>query len=137
MDGNNVINEFIKNDTNIIKGIKNLDNDSEVITWAIIKKYDTNNDNKYGRQIGVFIENTQKIIPEFLVDLELLIDKAKEHNLELIETNTFQKDFDLIKDNISDSKSLSRIEKDVIELDKDPIQKKFSFLNRYIIFKKI
>ena len=137
MDGASVINELQKNDDNIIKGVKNLDNDDEVITWAIIKRFVLNNDNKYGRQIGVFIENTQRVIPEYLVDLDLLIQKAKQFNLEFIESNTFQKDFDIIKNSITDYGNLSRIQKDILELDKDEIQKKFSFLNRYIIFKKI
>ena len=137
MDGTSVINELQKNDDNIIKGVKNLDNNDEVITWAIIKRFVLNNDNKYGRQIGVFIENTQRVIPEYLVDLDLLIQKAKQFNLEFIESNTFQKDFDIIKNSITDYGNLSRIQKDILELDKDEIQKKFSFLNRYIIFKKI
>jgi len=135
MDGDAVINEFINNNSDTIKGIKNIDN-NEIITWAIIKRFDINNENKYNRQIGVFIENTQRVIPEYLVDLDLLISKAKEFKLELIESNTFQKDFDIIKNNISDIENLSQIENDIIELDKDLVQKKFSFLNRYIIMKK-
>jgi hypothetical protein len=135
MDGNIIDKLFEKHDTNLIKGTKNLDTDVEVITWAITKNY-VNNDEKYGKQIGVFIENTQKIIPEYLVDLNLLIEKAKEYNLEFVETNTFEKDFNDIKSKIGDKKDLSRLEIDIVELDKDEIQKQFSFLNRYIIFKK-
>ena len=137
MDGNSVITELQNSDNNIIKGIKHLNHDDNVITWAIIRKFDLNTTNKYGRQIGVFIENTQKIIPEYLVDLDLLIKKAKEYNLEFVESNTFEKDFNIIKDTITDTANLSRIQNDIIELDKDEVQKKFSFLNRYIIFKKI
>jgi len=137
MDGNSVITELQNSDNNIIKGIKHLNHDDDAITWAIIRKFDLNTTNKYGRQIGVFIENTQKIIPEYLVDLDLLIKKAKEYNLEFVESNTFEKDFNIIKDTITDTANLSRIQNDIIELDKDEVQKKFSFLNRYIIFKKI
>ena len=68
------------------------------------------NDQKYGKQIGVFIENTQKIIPEYLVDLDLLIEKATEYNLEFVESNTFEKDFNDIKKGMVDKKSnLSRL----------------------------
>lgn len=147
MDGNTIDNEFKIQNSNIIKGTKILDDNQNVNTWAILKKYDhfnndTDNDtnnNKFGKQIGVYIENTQKIIPEYLVDLDLLINKAKEFNLELIETNSFEKDFnDIIKNiDINDSENLSVLEKNIIDLDKDIIQKKFSFFNRYIIFKKI
>ena len=135
MDGNIIDKLFEKHDKNLIKGSKNLDSDAEVITWAITKNY-VNNDEKYGKQIGVFIENTQKIIPEYLVDLNLLIEKANEYNLEFVETNTFEKDFNDIKSKIGDKKNLSRLEIDIVELDKDEVQKQFSFLNRYIIFKK-
>ena len=61
-------------------------------------------------------------------------------NLELIETNTFETDFNSYKENIDlekDSDTLTRIEKDIIELDANPVQKKFSFFNRYVIMKKI
>ena len=137
MDGNSVITELQKNGGDIIKGIKNLDKDNQVITWAIIRNFDLDIESKYGKQIGVFIENTQKVIPEYIVDLDLLIEKAKEYNLEFIESNTFEKDFNIIKQNINDIANLSRIENDILELDKDVVQKKFSFLNRYIIFKKL
>ena len=136
MDGNIIDKMFKTNNTTTLKGIKNLERDTEVITWAITKNY-VDNDEKYGKQIGVFIENTQKIIPEYLVDLDLLIEKAAEYNLEFLETNTFEKDFNDIKNKIHEKNNeLNRLEIDIQELDKDSVQKQFSFLNRYIIFKK-
>tara|TARA_B110000858_G_scaffold198357_1_gene264236 strand:- start:2060 stop:4999 length:2940 start_codon:yes stop_codon:yes gene_type:complete len=136
MDGNIIDKLFKTNKTNTIKGIKNIEQDTEVITWAITKNY-VDNEERYGKQIGVFIENTQKIIPEYLVDLDLLIEKATEYNLEFVETNTFEKDFNDIKKGMHDKKEkLNRLENDILELDKDTVQKQFSFLNRYIIFKK-
>ena len=136
MDGNIIDNMFKTNNTKTLKGIKNLETDNEVITWAITKNY-VDNDEKYGKQIGVFIENTQKIIPEYLVNLDLLIEKAAEFNLEFVETNTFEKDFNDIKKTIEEKNDeLNRLEIDIVELDKDTVQKQFSFLNRYIIFKK-
>ncbi len=138
MDGTNVIKELEKNEEGIIKGIKKIEDNTEIITWAIIKRYNDDLETKYGKQIGVFIENTQKVIPEYLVDLDTLVSKAKEFNLELIETNTFEEDFNNIKSNISEeSGKITLLEKNILELDKDIIQKKFSFFNRYIIFKKI
>ena len=136
MDGNIIDNMFKTKNTTTLKGIKNLERDTEVITWAITKNY-VDNDEKYGKQIGVFIENTQKIIPEYLVDLDLLIEKAAEYNLEFLETNTFEKDFNDIKNKIDEKNhQLNRLEIDIQELDKDSVQKQFSFLNRYIIFRK-
>jgi|UniRef100_A0A6C0JP37 hypothetical protein len=140
MDGTIVLNELNSNGGDIIKGTRIMNDNTEVNTWAIIRRFEIKNLDKYGKQIGVFIENTQRVIPEFLVDLELLINKAKEFNLELIETNTFETDFNSYKENIDlekDSDTLTRIEKDIIELDANPVQKKFSFFNRYVIMKKI
>jgi hypothetical protein len=138
MDGNKVMKEIENSKTNIIEGKKLITDDTYVRTWAIIKRYDETNENKYGKQIGVFIENTQKVIPEFLVDLDLLIEKAAQYNLELVETNTFEKDFnDILTTVKAKNGDLSLLEKDILELDKDSVQKKFSFFNRYIIMKKI
>ena len=39
MDGNIIENLFKSNNTNTIKGIKNIDRDTDVITWAITKKF--------------------------------------------------------------------------------------------------
>ena len=137
MDGNIIDKMFNTNNTNVLKGVKKLD-DTDVITWAITKNYlEYGIDNRYGKKIGVYIENTQKIIPEYIVNLELLIEKAGEFNLEFVESNSFEKDFNDIKNSIDKDNELSRLEQDIVELDKDSIQKQFSFLNRYIIFKKI
>ena len=51
MDGNIIENLFKSNNTNTIKGIKNIDRDTDVITWAITKNF-VDNDQKYGKQIG-------------------------------------------------------------------------------------
>ena len=137
MDGNIIDKMFTTNNTNVLKGVKKLD-DTDVITWAITKNYlEYGVDNRYGKKIGVYIENTQKIIPEYIVNLELLIEKAGEFNLEFVESNSFEKDFNDIKNSIDKDNELSRLEQDIVELDKDSIQKQFSFLNRYIIFKKL
>ena len=137
MDGNIIDKMFTTNGTNVLKGVKKLE-DTDVITWAITKNYlEYGVDNRFGKKIGVYIENTQKIIPEYIVNLELLIEKAAEFNLEFLETNTFEKDFNDIKKIIEEKNDeLNRLEIDIVELDKDVVQKQFSFLNRYIIFRK-
>ena len=58
--------------------------------------------------------------------------------MEFLETNTFEKDFNDIKNKIDEKNhQLNRLEIDIQELDKDSVQKQFSFLNRYIIFWKM
>jgi len=139
MDGNRVISEINNNDGNMIEGRKFISSNSDksIVTWAIIRRFDWDIDNKYNKKIDVYIENTQQLIPEYLVDYDLLLQKAKEFNLELVESNTFEHVFDDIKSSIPEEEAdMSHLQQDIIELDKDPIQKKFSFLNRYAIFKK-
>ena len=103
-------------------------------------------------EIDVFIENTQKLITEFLVDFEFLIKKAKEFNLELEDTELFSETYEKIKkdfekennDDIYKSKynlyEAWRIEdhkKSLIEFETNDLSKTFSFLNRWVVFKKI
>ena len=134
MDGDSV-ESALKND-GIIEGRKNLDNTS-VLIWAIIKRF-INDDDNYNKRIDVFIENTQKLIPEYLVNFNFLIKKAAEFGLELEETELYSETFKKFRDNINDDETKqSSLDKSLLELDKEDIQKKFSFLNRWVIFKKI
>ena len=120
----------------LIEGSKKLDN-SNIIVWAIIKRF-LNNDNYYNKKIDVYIENTRKLIPEYLVKFDFLIQKASEFGLELVESELFSQTFIKYKDSInSNVNKQSSIDKSILALDKDEIQKKFSFFNRWAIFKKI
>ena len=85
----------------------------------------------------MYIENTQKLIPEFLVNYELLIEKAKLFNLELHETEMFGVSFNKMKESIPDNDETKKeLQKHITLLDEDNIQKQFSFLNRWLILKK-
>ena len=93
---------------------------------------------RYNKKIDVFIESTSKFIPEYLVSYELLVEKCKTYKLELVESELFSEYFNKIKSEIPDDDSdKEAIHKIVMELDKDPVQKKFSFFNRWCIFKKV
>ena len=83
MDGGSVEAEIKKSGNGIAEGKKNLGG-VDVPMWAIIKRY-TNEKTNYNKKIDVFIEKTQKLISEFLVDFNFLVEKAKEFNLELEE----------------------------------------------------
>ena len=64
--------------------------------------------------------------------------KCKNYNLELVESELFSEYFNKLKSEIpDDDDEKTSLHKIIIELDKDPVQKKFSFFNRWCIFKKI
>jgi hypothetical protein len=105
--------------------------------WAIIRRFDTKTKTSYGKKIDVYIENTQKFIPEYIVSFKVLVEKAKQHGLELAETEMFEEAFKRLKEKIPEAEEdYSHLDNDILQLDKDVIQKRFSFLNQYAVFKK-
>ena len=149
MDGSSVELALSKSKTGIIEGRKDFD-DYSVPVWAIIKQY--KDEKYYNKKIDVFIENTQKLITEFLVNLDFLIKKAKEFDLELEDTELFSETYEKIKKdfendnkneiyrnkyNLYESWRIDDHKKSLIEFEDNTISKSFSFLNRWVIFKKI
>ena len=61
---------------------------------------------------------TRQLIPEFLVSFDHLVAKAAEFNLALVDSARFDRYY----------KPNDRM---------DAVQKAFSFLNRFVVFKKI
>tara|TARA_B100000795_G_scaffold270051_1_gene262233 strand:- start:11261 stop:14254 length:2994 start_codon:yes stop_codon:yes gene_type:complete len=140
MDGKRIEDEINSTNGDTIEGIKNneISVKNSVPIWAIIRRYNKDDNDKYNRKIDVFIESTSKFIPEYLVSYELLVEKCKSYNLELVESELFSEYFNKIKEEIpDDDNEKENIHKIVTELDKDPVQKKFSFFNRWCVFKKI
>jgi len=136
MDGESVINALNETETGIIEGRKILDGISYPL-WAIIKRY-TNEHENYSKKIDIFIENTQKLIPEYLVNFNFLCIKAKEYGLEINETELYSTSFNKLKEKIAENEEEhTSLDKIILELDKDEIQKRFSSFNRWAIFKKI
>jgi hypothetical protein len=136
MDGESVMNELEKSTTGLIEGRKVLDG-SSVPLWTIIKRYVNLNDN-YNKKVDIFIENTQRLIPEYLVNFNFLIEKAGEFGLELNESELYSTTFNNLKKKIPENEEeQTSLDKVLLELDKDEIQKKFSFMNRWAVFRKI
>jgi hypothetical protein len=107
-------------------------------TWAIIRRFNKQHESMYNKKIDVFIESTNRFIPEYIVNFNFLVKKCKEFNLEIEETEMFGETFNKIKSEIPDMDNIKdKLHKDVMALDKDEVQKKFSFLNRWCVFKKI
>jgi hypothetical protein len=139
MDGKVVEDAIADAGGDLIEGKKVLgDVDKGVPVWAIIRRFNKNMESPYNKKIDVFIESTNKFIPEYVVSFELLIDKCKQHSLVLVESELFSETFNKIKQSIPDDDNVKDVlHKNVLELDKDIVQKQFSFLNRWCTFKKI
>jgi hypothetical protein len=139
MDGKLVEDAIEASGGDIVQGKKNTayDNHGTPI-WAIIRRFSHENSSRYSKKIDVFIESTNKFISEFIVSYELLVEKCKARRLELVDSELFSETFNKIKQSIPEDDNVKdTLHKNVLELDKDPIQKQFSFLNRWCIFKKI
>ena len=149
MDGSSVESALSKSKKGIIEGRKNFD-DYSVPVWAIIKQY--NIEKYYNKKIDVFIENTQKLITEFLVSFDFLVKKAKEFDLVLEDTELFSETYEKIKKdfeidnsneiyknkyNLFESWRIEDHRKSLLEFEENELSKTFSFLNRWVIFKKI
>jgi len=138
MDGKSVEDALYSSGGDIVEGKKQLDDKTSQPTWAIIRRYNQEYESMYNKKIDVFIESTNRFIPEYIVHFDFLIEKCKEFNLEIEETEMFGETFNKIKSEITDIDNIKdKLHKDIIALDKDDVQKKFSFLNRWCIFKKI
>lgn len=133
MDGLRVHNLINKN--NSAEGKKH-----DAVVWAIQKQYKkfTPTD-PYGKLIDVYLENTNKFIPEYLVHYDVLCKRAAEHGLKVYKEGFFEDTFtDLHKlVETQDQNRMNLLDDDLKSLKNDPIQTQFSFLNRWVIFRKI
>ena len=135
MDGDKV-HELLEESANGVAEGRKLD--AEIPVWAILRRYTEYNDNtRYGSHVDVFLENTNRLIPEFLVHFPTLVTKAAEFGLELVETGMFSDTFARLKHQMAaNPQARDRLSEDILALDKDPIQTRFSFLNRWVIFRQ-
>jgi 2-polyprenyl-3-methyl-5-hydroxy-6-metoxy-1,4-benzoquinol methylase len=139
MDGGTVERAINENGGQMVEG-KKLLGGKNIPIWAIIKRFVEKEGevNMYNRKVDIFIENTQRLIPEYLVSFEFLVDKMKEFGLELEETELYRETFEKMKANIpKEEEKQSSLDKTILELDKEELQKKFSFMNRWTVFKKV
>lgn len=85
--------------------------------------------NVFGKHVDVYIETTGKLIPEFLVHTPTLITKMKDRNISLVDTQLFSHNFNEVP-------KTAQLYSDIEALRNDPVQTQFSFLNRWIVFRK-
>jgi hypothetical protein len=136
MDGDKV-HDMLENTTAGVAEGRKLD--AEIPVWAILRRYNNYDEsNRYGTHVDVFLENTNRLIPEFLVHFPTLVAKASEYGLELVETGMFSDTFAQLKRQMSDDpRKRNRLDEDILALENDPVQTRFSFLNRWVIFKQM
>jgi hypothetical protein len=135
MDGNSVHALLESSGTKgFVEGRKQED---KIPVWAIIKRYTSFGPEEcWGKHVDVFLENTNKLIPEFLVHFDTLQKKASEHGLQLEDDGMFGDTFNKLLENINPTRP-EYIDKSILKLRDDLVQKQFSFLNRWAVFKKI
>lgn len=136
MDGDRVSQLLAESPNGVAEGRKMND---QVVVWAIIKRFGgLPDDQVFGRVVDVYLENTNRLIPEFLVKMDTLIEYAAAHNLELANTALFSQTFADLRAKVPENTSdRTHLDNDILTLDEDPVQKKFSFLNRWVVFKKV
>lgn len=133
MDGKTVHN--LINKEGKVEGKK-----SGATVWAIQKEYKAfTKANPYGKLINVYLENTSHFIPEYLVNYDVLIEKAAERKLEIQSDGFFETTFNELYGKIQsgDDTRNKSLDDDLQALNDDKVQTKFSFLNRWVVFKKI
>ena len=113
---------------------------ASTIVWAIQKQYKSyTKASAYGKLIDVFLENTNQFIPEFLVHFDVLVEKAKEFQLELVDEGFFEATFKELHEKVQkkDPTRNIQLDVDIQALANDPVQTQFSFLNRWVVFRKV
>jgi len=108
--------------------------------WCIQKQYKSfTKANVYGRMIDVYLENTNHFIPEYLVHFDYLKEKAKEYNLEVVEEGFFSDTYQMLKTRMDENDPTRNkfLDTALRALSNDPEQTRFSFLNRWAIFRKV
>lgn len=131
LDGHIVASEFDQFNQDKLQGVMN-----DKVIWQLEKKYDyflTNNkfDENLGKQIDVYFETINKVIPEYLVDFELLKRKLGEYNIRVKETGSFKELYDQLL--VSGNKNWAAVS--AIEGMTDEL-KRYSFMNRWFVFEK-
>lgn len=117
-----------------------------VPVWAIVRNYDAfdgTEQNGIGKEIGVYLEVTKRVFKEYLVHMDLLTATAKNHDLELVQYGSFA---DRLQELVAksearrgagDAEDSARLLRAAVSLNGDAVQKKFSALNNWAIFRKL
>jgi hypothetical protein len=151
LDSALVNDSFVKNgNTDVLKGVVN-----DKIVWQIQKKYNeyehnSQGEENLGKRVDVYVETINKIIPEYLVDFDLLTRKLKAYNIVLLDTTDPSEKVNVPSNaatgsfsslwNLMDKYHINaekfKHQSVVNALTMNETMKQFSFMNRWFIFKK-
>ena len=121
MDGAAVRALFETNVNGIAAGLK----EDGAPIWQIERLYDpSHKDEDFGAKIEVFLEMTNKKIEEYLVPFESLVAKALAVGLKLHSSQMFSE----LHATLKDAETTYRM---------SPVERRFSFLNRWFRFQKV
>ena len=112
-----------------VSGIRQGDINGNIV-WMLQKKYDEYKEKETGNKISVYLESINRVYDEYLVDTELLKEKLKTYDIELLNDKDL-KELDL-------TKSMDTFDKwyDANEYPFNDVLKEYSFLNTWFVFKK-
>ena len=148
LDGYLVNKAFDEDETSLLKGVVN-----EKVLWQIEKRYDAFETNSsgfenIGKKVDVYMETINKVIPEYLVDFGLLERMLGKYNIKLVDI----KNEDAIRFPINSSTGSFQMLWKTMEMESakagsknntfasmkrmSPEVKRYSFLNRWFVFKK-
>jgi hypothetical protein len=130
MDGETVHRRLRRAQRGVLKGEV-----AGATVWALQAQYssfDQAADDVYGKQIGVYLENTRQTIAEYLVPFEVLKARAADVGLTLEASETFDETFDRERREAKDGSMAHVFER----LRREPVQRAFSGFNRWVVFRK-
>lgn len=108
------------------------------VIWAIQGRYrgfSQTAEDVYGKEIGVYLENTRRSIIEYLVPMEVLVAKAGEHGLELEATELFSQTYE--REAAAHGSRDDALFGIFQRLRHEHAQRAFSALNRWVVFRKV
>lgn len=88
------------------------------VIWNIKKLYKEEKKKKIGEQIEIYMESIGRRIKEYLVNMDILINKFKKYDIHLVQMNNFGSVYDQSEKNMTD------------------VESEYSFMNIFFKFKK-
>jgi SAM-dependent methyltransferase len=117
----------------VVKGVV-----ANTVIWAVQRLwtgvYDPATEDVYGKEIGVYLENTRQTITEYLVPFDVLKQKAAAHGLKLDRSETFGQTFE--RESRAHSTWEDPLKRIFDQFRREPVQRRFSSFNRWAVFRK-
>ena len=150
LDGFAVDEAFAAAKSDVLQGV----DDEGNVVWKLTKRFEgrlgkTGSADNLGKQIDVYLETINKVIPEFLVDFQVLTDKLAERGIIPLPRSELKK-FGVASSSALFADVHRELDWKALSASRDPrlahnaklaasmtpSSKEFSFLNRFFIFQK-